>query len=246
MCLQNRCKHRRRRRARQVRYAATAAAPLTLHDRAVTTLLRAFYDVVRVRPEPTFGPCHLADGRVLYALADGDTDARLQRAFRKACALVPGVELSRFNLFHAHVVLPAAASAADARVDRLVYLFHAFEYPADVGQSLGFCQRGSTLSVRHPNFRRRNLLLKHADATESLQILPCAGRGACTVYAEELGLELGQVFFLPDWTNVWFQPALRPTAAAAQPPRMRTKTRQQTAAAAKATWTTATKRDAHR
>ena len=63
------------------------------------------------------------------------------------------VELSRFDLFHAHVFVCAHR--------RLGILLHAKEYPAcnnEFPYDLGYCQTGSTLHIAADGMDRRNLL----------------------------------------------------------------------------------------
>lgn len=148
------------------------------------------YDISRPHQLPKFGRCELAGGATVYPLRNKALARMIRQAFERLPRIVPGVELNRFNLFHAHLVAPD------------LLLFHAFEYPRDIGTNLGFCQQHSSVSSHHPNYRKRNVL--HRLGSSFFHVVPCTSDDvACTVVAAH---ELGSFYFLPEFNEVFFAP----------------------------------------
>jgi hypothetical protein len=153
------------------------------------------------------GQCELSGERTWRVHAHlRETSDAILGLFESVTRLVPGCRLSSVDLFHCHVILLAKTdgNVSDCDWRRFALLFHAFEYPADAGVNLGFCQRtrgASKVSIRNPSFRKRNVLCsfpRNELASAELKVLPIlagasGGGGLCTRYAEEFGLELGEI-----------------------------------------------------
>jgi hypothetical protein len=129
--------------------------------------------------------------------------------FKKYTELIPGVQISPFNLFHCHFIFSPSSYGGSRNLPIINLLFHAFEYPNDSLANLGFCQIGSNISCKQGNYRKRNALYtfdlstfnegkeKREKREKSLKILDCQPSDIfCTRYAEEFGQEMGEIICL--------------------------------------------------
>ncbi len=197
---------------RRDRIVQTYQAP----DWSKTPWLSQLFDLENPKPGITFGRCQLSGSHVYVPATTPRAQefaTRVKDLFHQFTAQVKGVTIDPYNLWHCHLIVNPKPHSTLNRID-LSLLFHAFEYPIDGGQNLGYCQVGSTVSVKHPNFRRRNALVHltidttvetTVDASH-ITILPCPtsqfqsapGSGVyCTHYAEEFGTEVGELIYLP-------------------------------------------------
>jgi hypothetical protein len=185
-------------------------------------LVNRLFDLQAPMAGITFGKCQLTASKIYPARQSSNFASVVIGLFEQFTKQVSDVKIDRYNLWHSHLILPNTPSADGAMLERggssvdstvkLLLLFHAFEYPRDGGANLGYCQVGSTISVRNPNFRRRNALCEISiakDGTTSvvsrgndeagITILPCPNDGSiyCTHYGEEFGTEIGELIY-PD------------------------------------------------
>ena len=144
--------------------------------------LSQIFDFNTQYPQVLFGKCQLSN-RQVYKFIKKELEAKIVSIFQKYVTQIDGVQISPYNLFHCHVI-------AAGQAEKLVLLFHAFEYPADGGSNLGYCQVGSNVSMHAKNFKKRNVL--YDMTTDEFKILTC-NDVYCTRYAEEFGTELGEI-----------------------------------------------------
>jgi hypothetical protein len=120
-------------------------------------------------------------------------EKKITSLFEDYIAMVPGVEISSFNLFHCHFIF------STTKKSEIILLFHAFEYPKDSPTNLGYCQIGSNVSLHNPNYKKRNAIcvldIDLLDQNNQLQIINCPSNDQifCTRYAEEFGQEVGEI-----------------------------------------------------
>jgi len=137
-----------------------------LHDHLrsrPTTMARELYDP---------SGCRLSNGFLVRRFLHRDLEHFMSDLFEAIVDAdgVPGppIELSRFDLFHAHLVVgqgPGAgpSSSVKGEEEALFLIFHAREYPKycedNFPINLGFCQVGSNLEVdMHQDMNHRNFL----------------------------------------------------------------------------------------
>eukprot|EP00929_Paragymnodinium_shiwhaense_P012316 TRINITY_DN11925_c0_g1_i1.p1 TRINITY_DN11925_c0_g1~~TRINITY_DN11925_c0_g1_i1.p1 ORF type:complete len:296 (+),score=60.74 TRINITY_DN11925_c0_g1_i1:213-1100(+) len=158
-----------------------------------------------------FGPCILAEDT--YRLLDSQLEERLRSIIAAVVealqAIGQPVTLSRFDLFHGHLVMRLDG---DNRGD-LALLLHAAEYPQYSEKRfpvrLGYCQEDSTLEFSEARMRWRNVvvLLPRSkqvkafalDAESQLvsSLLPEYARSPLyTMYEDILGKPVADVYFL--------------------------------------------------
>jgi hypothetical protein len=107
---------------------------------------------------PAFGRCQLAPSKGLVQLKDMCLSQYFVGLFHSVAAF-PGptglrVSLSRYDLYHAHLVV-------NRDLDVAALLFHAMEYPQQspaFPHNLGFCQADSPLVFQPATFPFRNAL----------------------------------------------------------------------------------------
>jgi hypothetical protein len=172
--------------------------------RALTRSCTAVPDVQGARRDG----CALCRAPHARRFADAALNRHFAALFATAAAGEPGVSLSRYDLFHAHLFANDAC---------LGLLFHAREYPrlepdAGFDVHLGRCQRGSTLAWDEEAMARRNLLYvvpvaRGAEAVLAVlhtapgtllhgELLAPGVRALHTVYEEDLGKPLADLNYL--------------------------------------------------
>jgi hypothetical protein len=171
--------------------------------RALTRTCAAVPDVEGARSDGC-ALCRAPHGR---RFADAALNRHVAAVFAAVAAGAPGVSLSRYNLFHAHLFASAGC---------IGLLFHAREYPrrepGGFDVHLGRCQSGSTLAWDERAMALRNVLYvvpMARGATAALAVLHTAPgtllhdellapgvRALHTVYEEDLGTPLADVNYL--------------------------------------------------
>jgi len=172
--------------------AAERAAGIVGPRAAVSGLLgEEEVAVAPVRVGGGGGPplCHLAPRPTGFRFKDPAVSSYLNALFRslpvaRRDASLPPVELSRWDLFHAHLFwAPAAANAAKQLRSQqrcpghFGLLFHCYEYPAaspGFEHDLGWCQAGSPLHYDPAAADMRNIVMVGG----SVASLGCAPGGA--------------------------------------------------------------------
>jgi hypothetical protein len=132
----------------------------------------------------------------LYLLNNVTLENNVQNAFIKTRNLLNNNTLFNLHdLFHGHLIIPTIESNLEMKTCSILFLIHAFEYPKDLGVSLGYCQSQSQVSIYNKDYNKRNLLFCLDDSTLPYLILPCKN-DFCTVYAEDYGLEALELYYV--------------------------------------------------
>ncbi|GBF95812.1 hypothetical protein Rsub_08248 [Raphidocelis subcapitata] len=195
------------------RFAAAVAR------RGLAAVKAELSEALVVLPEEGDRGCYLARHGWVHPLRDPGLAAFLASLFAAATdprgwaaagLWAPGggfspPSLSRHDLFHAHLFVCR-------RTGGVGLLFHASEYPAydpfDFPIILGNCHRGSALAFNQRAMDLRNLVffnghLAVLDVGEGTplhsQLLHDGTRPARTVYEEDFGQPVADVFYMPGW-----------------------------------------------
>lgn len=133
-------------------------------------------------------PCDSCDARRVREPAV----ERFVRALFREVAGLCGAEMSRFDLFHAHLFLGRGCG-------RIGFLFHAKEYPAYEGQlfpyRLGYCQEGSSVVLEECREMGRRCALWMYGDREMVRLDSSTRLPFGTVYESELGAPVADLFY---------------------------------------------------